>query len=594
MSTHKTGIRKLHGAVLTLAIALFAATPARTDTVHVAADTRVNPSAPNQNYGTREAIVVGAGRGQALLRFDLSTLPPGAPISQATVRLFVVRVESAGSVVLHAALDPWEERTVTAGTAPTLGPPLTTAAITGSEETGYLAIDVTQIVRDWLDDRLPNHGIAILPAETGGAAAAFDSKESAGTSHAAELEVTLVGPAGPQGPPGRDGADGQPGATGAQGPKGDQGDVGPKGDKGINWRGPWSPGGSYAPDDAVSYNGSSWIRRPSAFGDGFEAPTLDPAWITTEQFGTVSVSTEQAQAGSRSLRLSSTPGGQREIHATRRFATPITGKVSVWFYDTAPGRQTLYSRFLLNLAGAFVAGVYVQDYDGSNYYAAGGGVGGGPTAAPRSLGWHHFEIDTDAGQIFIDSILVLTTPTGLEFDEIDLNVTGPGWRPDATYYFDEVSWPGHSAPEEGADWTLVAARGEAGAAGRDGRDGVDGQTGATGGPGPKGDQGDPGPSGTPGQLLCQTTSYCEWYIPAGQIGLVLVSSSDESTQLYLLNDRTADLGAGFKTAIGAGNPGNCGWSFMRVVYEEPIGYRGLYRLDASNGVMCRAEFLRLK
>jgi hypothetical protein len=99
---------------------------------------------------------------------------------------------------------------------------------------------------------------------------------------------------------------------------------------------------------------------------------------------------------------------------------------------------------------------------------------------------------------------------------------------------------------------LREVRGEAGAAGRDGRDGVDGQTGATGGPGPKGDQGDPGPSGTPGQPLCQTTSYCEWYIPAGQIGLVLVSSSDESTQLYLLNDRTADLGAGFKTARLAG------------------------------------------
>jgi hypothetical protein len=64
------------------------------------------------------------------------------------------------------------------------------------------------------------------------------------------------GPAGPTGPPGLDGLNGAPGATGPTGPTGPQGPTGPKG---MNWRSAWDAGAQYVKDDAVQYEGSSWV-----------------------------------------------------------------------------------------------------------------------------------------------------------------------------------------------------------------------------------------------------------------------------------------------------------------------------------------------
>jgi hypothetical protein len=63
----------------------------------------------------------------------------------------------------------------------------------------------------------------------------------------------LAGPAGPQGPAGATGA------QGPQGPAGATGAQGPQGLKGLTWLGDWSPTAYYAADDAVAYDGSSYI-----------------------------------------------------------------------------------------------------------------------------------------------------------------------------------------------------------------------------------------------------------------------------------------------------------------------------------------------
>lgn len=77
-----------------------------------------------------------------------------------------------------------------------------------------------------------------------------------------QTTATLVGPAGPAGPQGIQGIQGEPGQTGPQGQTGDTGATGPEGPPGpgvINWRGEFSYGTFYNPNDAVSYNGSSYI-----------------------------------------------------------------------------------------------------------------------------------------------------------------------------------------------------------------------------------------------------------------------------------------------------------------------------------------------
>lgn len=71
-----------------------------------------------------------------------------------------------------------------------------------------------------------------------------------------------VGPEGPAGTPGASGTPGPSGPQGATGPKGTTGETGPagpQGARGLTWRGAYSAGVAYAKDDAVQYDGSSYV-----------------------------------------------------------------------------------------------------------------------------------------------------------------------------------------------------------------------------------------------------------------------------------------------------------------------------------------------
>jgi len=67
------------------------------------------------------------------------------------------------------------------------------------------------------------------------------------------------GDTGSQGAQGGKGDTGSQGAPGSQGEKGDKGDKGDKGNKGLNWTGNWNPDTTYAIDDAVKLQGSSYL-----------------------------------------------------------------------------------------------------------------------------------------------------------------------------------------------------------------------------------------------------------------------------------------------------------------------------------------------
>jgi hypothetical protein len=68
-----------------------------------------------------------------------------------------------------------------------------------------------------------------------------------------------VGPVGPQGANGATGAMGPFGPAGPQGVQGDTGTAGATGPQGLNWKGAWSMSTAYNQNDAVSYNGSTYI-----------------------------------------------------------------------------------------------------------------------------------------------------------------------------------------------------------------------------------------------------------------------------------------------------------------------------------------------
>jgi hypothetical protein len=64
---------------------------------------------------------------------------------------------------------------------------------------------------------------------------------------------------GDQGDTGPQGDQGIQGIQGTQGIQGDTGATGPKGDEGLNWLGAWSSATTYAIDDAVENDGSSYV-----------------------------------------------------------------------------------------------------------------------------------------------------------------------------------------------------------------------------------------------------------------------------------------------------------------------------------------------
>ena len=225
-------------------IAVLGVSPAVADTVHVLADTNINLATPTQVNGSSTSLFVrnsgAGGERHGYLRFDFTTLPPGTSLSQATLRFWVAAVNDDGPVEIYPVLSPWAEETVSASTAPLLGPIIGTVSLSTADQGRFVTADVTLLVQGWLDGSIPDFGLALLPTLADPVRITLDSKESTGTSHGPELEVT---PVGPQGPAGASGATGPPGPTGPQGfqgPSGADGAVGPAGPTGP----PGPPGAS--------------------------------------------------------------------------------------------------------------------------------------------------------------------------------------------------------------------------------------------------------------------------------------------------------------------------------------------------------------
>jgi hypothetical protein len=85
----------------------------------------------------------------------------------------------------------------------------------------FLVVDVTALVKEWLNGSVSNDGIALV-ADTSTTYVVFDSKESVVTSHEPRLEIVLAnsGPRGTAGPQGSQGPQGPQETTGAAGPAG--------------------------------------------------------------------------------------------------------------------------------------------------------------------------------------------------------------------------------------------------------------------------------------------------------------------------------------------------------------------------------------
>ena len=274
-------------------------------------DAYTSSSKPTTRFGKQGSLIIST-RTRSFVKFDLSTLPSGtvgASVEKATLKLFVSKQKKAGSFNVFAVTSPWIEGTITNATAPTLA---------GTAETGspvivnavgkYVTVDLTDLVRDWLDGTLINNGVDLV--RHAALSAEIDSKEAQNTSHDAQLDIVLVGgtgaagPAGPIGPPGPEGQSGPTGPTGptglagATGPRGVTGLAGPTGPggatgatgltgpQGLVWQGDFSPSSTYNHNDAVQFtDGSSYICVNASGCAASKTPVANLDWNLLAQVG---------------------------------------------------------------------------------------------------------------------------------------------------------------------------------------------------------------------------------------------------------------------------------------------------------------------
>src|SRR5579859_1989406 len=219
----------------------------------------------NANFGKLPFLAVQGPSSTTYIKFDLSHLPQGVTgdeVRKATVRLFVSGVTHPGSFDVQRVSSAWNERKLDGENQPLRGAiEVSNVAVSEQSKEHYLIIDITSLVKDWLNQAQPNYGIALVP--NGEVSVAFDSKENNQTSHDPELNVVLadVGPQGPQGLQGPQGPQGVQGPVGPAGTNGTNGTQGPKGDPGI--QGPAGPAGTNGTNGAQGPKGDPGVQGPA-------------------------------------------------------------------------------------------------------------------------------------------------------------------------------------------------------------------------------------------------------------------------------------------------------------------------------------------
>src|SRR5208283_445808 len=155
------------------------------------ADAYISSANPKANYGADTVLRVNGATGTAFIQFDLASIPPGAVVSQATLKLFVDSVTTPGSFNVNYIAGPWSEGALSYELAPAIAGTITAnVPITTEDKNQYILINVTPAVQTWLKDGEANNGIALVA--NGAFHATFDSKENAGTAHPPQLDIVFA------------------------------------------------------------------------------------------------------------------------------------------------------------------------------------------------------------------------------------------------------------------------------------------------------------------------------------------------------------------------------------------------------------------
>jgi len=182
--------QKLFFPALVLSLSLFTWTAAHAQITPLG-DSYINTADPTKNYGAATLLDVDGASQTTYIQFNLASIPSTASVSQATLKLYVNSVPTAGSFNVNYVNGSWTESTIDANNAPGLGATIASNVdVTTADKNQYILVNVTSAVQAWLDGSEKNNGIALVANSSFNAT--FDSKENTSTSHPAELDIAFA------------------------------------------------------------------------------------------------------------------------------------------------------------------------------------------------------------------------------------------------------------------------------------------------------------------------------------------------------------------------------------------------------------------
>ncbi len=183
-------------AACLLAVA-WAATAGSAEIVYLVGDAHTDSAAPAAANGSVASLRVSPASATYIL-FDLTAVPAGMTVEQATLVVRPLRVLAAGVVGAHPAGAAWNEDTLTHENRPAWSESPVALQLVNEESAsgGDLTFSVTAAAAGWLAGTA-NHGIALV----GDGLVDIDlaSKENPAVAHPPRLELVLV-PAAPPAP----------------------------------------------------------------------------------------------------------------------------------------------------------------------------------------------------------------------------------------------------------------------------------------------------------------------------------------------------------------------------------------------------------
>lgn len=130
------------------------------------ADTWLKEAAPNENHGNDKELSVKnkpTDNFRTIYLFDISSIPPGANVTNAELRLRVTGEDDSGEPVnIYRVTDTWSENTANWNNTGNDYDSSVVHATFVPDRTGWERIDISSLVQSWVCGEHPNNGLMLI------------------------------------------------------------------------------------------------------------------------------------------------------------------------------------------------------------------------------------------------------------------------------------------------------------------------------------------------------------------------------------------------------------------------------------------------